>query len=193
MIREGFFVTQQTRTRQSYRVEPLYRHTFTVLAAIGGSILLTVLVICAGKFFEGAVSEQQNQLAGQEAEINKEEDRQKPVVDKITALGVLRRRIEKRTPASRVLSVIESAVLSSPNICLRQIDLESTSDEKKAADIDHWTILIQAVTRATDRQTISDFKDLLAKEFNGAPVGIIEQPNLSQAQPRFSLQIQYPQ
>ena len=77
-------------------------------------------------------------------------------------------------------------------MCVHQIQLESTSDEKNVADIDRWSLTVQAVTRVPDRQVISDFREALSRELTQASVVISEQPNFALAQPQFSLQVQYP-
>ena len=192
MIREGFFVTEGIRTRQAYRTEPFYRHTFTLLLAIGGSVLITMALFVMVKIWEGGQIEEQNGLASQETQVRQDEDKLRPTQGRIEALAALRNRIEKRTPAARMLAAVEVAIAKCPNVCLRQIQLESASDEKNTSDIDRWSLVIQAVTRVPDRQVISDFREALGGELGQASVGILEQPNFALAQPQFSLQVQYP-
>ena len=192
MIKEGLFVSAKTRTRQGYRTEPFYRHTFTLLLGIGASLLVTAALFAAVKVWANGQIDEQNRLAAQEAEVRKEEDKLRPTNARISALANLRDRIEKRTPAARMLAAVEVAVAKCPNICVRQIQLESTSDEKNPADIDRWSLLVQAVTRVPDRQVISDFREALGRELTLGSVAISEQPNFALAQPQFSLQVQYP-
>lgn len=192
MIKEGLFVTELTRTRQGYRTEPIYRHTFTLLLGIGASILVTAGLFMAVKFWENGQIDEQNRLAAQETQVRQDEDKLRPTNARISALVTLRNRIEKRTPAARMLAAVEAAVAKCPNVCLRQIQLESASDEKNPADIDRWSLLVQAVTRIPDRQVIADFREALGKELGQASVIISEQPNFALAQPQFSLQVQYP-
>lgn len=192
MIKEGLFVSQLTRTRQGYRTEPFYRHTFTLLLAIGASLLVTAVLFVAVKAWENGQIEQQNGLASRETQLRADEDRLRPTQVRIEALSTLRNRIEKRTPAARMLAAVEAALAKCPNVCLRQVQLESTSDDKNPADIDRWSLLVQAVARVPDRQVISDFREALGRELGQASVVISEQPNFTLAQPQFSLQVQYP-
>lgn len=192
MIKEGFFVTEATRGRQAYRTEPFYRHTFTLLLAIGASVLITSALFATVKVWENGQVDERNRLAGQEAQVRQEEDKLRPTQGRIEALTALRNRIEKRTPAARMLAAVEAAVARCPNVCLHQVDLESASDERNPADIDRWTLQVHAVTRVPDRQVISDFREALGRELGQASVSILEQPNFALAQPQFSLQVQYP-
>jgi hypothetical protein len=192
MIKEGLFVTELTRTRQGYRTEPFYRHTFTLLLGIGASVLITAAVFAAVKVWENGQIVEQNRLAAQETQVRQDEDKLRPTNARIGALVTLRNRIEKRTPAARMLAAVEAAVAKCPNVCLRQIQLESASDEKNPADIDRWSLLVQAVARVPDRQVIADFREALGKELGQASVVISELPNFALAQPPFSLQVQYP-
>ena len=192
MIKEGLFVTEPTRTRQGYRTEPLYRHTFTLLLAIGASVLVTAALFAMVKVWENGQMDVQRDLASKESQVHQDEDKLRPTKGRIEALAALRNRIEKRTPAARMLAAVEAAIAKCPNVCLRQIQLESASDEKNTSDIDRWSLLVQAVTRVPDRQVISDFRDALGRELGQASVGILEQPNFALAQPQFSLQVQYP-
>ncbi|MBV8899418.1 MAG: hypothetical protein JOY92_04820 [Verrucomicrobia bacterium] len=192
MIKEGLFITASTRTRQGYRTEPFYRHTFTLLLAIGSSILITAALFMAVKAWENSQIEEQNGLAARESQLHLDEDKLRPTQARIEALTSLRTRIERRTPAARMLAAVEAALAKCPNVCLRQVELESTSDDKSPADIDRWSLLVQAVTRIPDRQVISDFREALGRELGQASVVISEQPNLTLAQPQFSLQVQYP-
>jgi hypothetical protein len=192
MIKEGLFVTELTWTRQGYRTEPFYRHTFTLLLGIGASILVTAAVFAMVKAWENGQIDKQNRLAAQEAQVRQDEDKLRPTNARISELVTLRNRIEKRTPAARMLAAVEAAAAKCPNVCVRQIELESASDEKTPADIDRWSLLVQAVTRVPDRQVISDFREALGRELGQASVVISEQPNFALAQPQFSLQVQYP-
>jgi seryl-tRNA(Sec) selenium transferase len=192
MIREGLFVSESTRTRQGYRTERFYRHTFTLLLAIGASVLVTAALFVTLKIWESGQIEEQSRLASQESQLHQDEDRLRPTQARIEALAALRNRIEKRTPAARMLAAVEAALARCPNVCLHQVQLESTSDDKNPADIDRWSLLVQAVTRIPDRQVISDFREALGRELGQASVVISEQPNFMLAQPQFSLQVQYP-
>jgi hypothetical protein len=192
MIREGLFISESTRTRQGYRTEPFYRHTFTLLLAIGASLLVTAVLFMAVKAWENGQIEEQNGLASRETQLRTDEDKMRPTQARIEALSTLRNRIEKRTPAARMLAAVEAALAKCPNVCLRQVQLESTSDDKNPADIDRWNLLVQAVTRIPDRQVISDFREALGRELGQVSVVISEQPNFTLAQPQFSLQVQYP-
>jgi hypothetical protein len=192
MIKEGLFVTELTRTRQGYRTEPFYRHTFTLLLAMGASVLVTTALFALVKVWENGQIDEQNRLAAQESQLRQDEDKLRPTQGRIEALVALRNRIEKRTPAARMLAAVEAALARCPNVCLHQVQLESASDDKNAADIDRWSLLVQAVTRVPDRQVISDFREALGRELGQASVVISEQPNFMLAQPQFSLQVQYP-
>jgi hypothetical protein len=192
MIKEGLFVTESTRTRQAYRAEPFYRHTFTLLLAIGASILITAALFAMVKTWQNGQIDEQIRLASQETQVRQDEDNLRPSQGRIEALAALRNRIEKRTPAARMLAAVEAALARCPNVCLHQVQLESTSDEKIPEDIDRWSLLIQAITRVPDRQVISDFREALGRELGQASVVISEQPNFMLAQPQFSLQVQYP-
>ena len=192
MIAEGLFVTESTRTRQGYRTEPFYRHTFTLLLAIGASFLLAAALFALAKVWDNEQIEEQNRLAVQETQLRQDEDKLRPTQGRVEALVALRSRIEKRTPAARMLAAVESALARCPNVCLHQVQLESASDDKNPADIDRWSLLVQAVTRVPDRQVISDFREALSRELGQASVVISEQPNFMLAQPQFSLQVQYP-
>src|SRR4051794_7067218 len=107
MIREGFFVSPGTMVRQGYRTEPFYQRTFMLLLAIGMTLLLTGAGMIAGKVFENRQTAERQRLAGQEAGLVKEEERLQPTISRITALSAFRPRIEKRTPAARVLWALE--------------------------------------------------------------------------------------
>ncbi|MBV9997673.1 MAG: hypothetical protein JO015_01035 [Verrucomicrobia bacterium] len=192
MIKEGLFVTESTRIRQAYRTEPFYRHTFTLLLVIGVSLLVTAALFATLKVWENGQSEEQSRLASQESQLRQDEDKLRPTQGRIEALAALRNRIEKRTPAARMLAAVEAALAKCPNICLHQVQLESASDEKNPADIDRWSLMIQAFTRIPERQVISDFREALGRELGQASVVISEQPNFALAQPQFSLQVQYP-
>lgn len=192
MIKEGLFVTESTRIRQGYRTEPLYRHTFTLLLAIGASILVTAAFFATLKTWENGEIDEQNHLDSQETQLRQDEDKLRPTQGRIEALATLRTRIERRTPAARMLAAVEAALARCPNVCLHQVQLESASDDKNSADIDRWSLLVQAVTRVPDRQVISDFREALGRELGQVSVVISEQPNFALAQPQFSLQVQYP-
>ena len=192
MVKEGFFVTEPTRVRQGYRTEPLYRHTFTLLLVIAASAVVTVLLLLFVHVLEAGQAEDEARVAAQESQVRQEEDKLHPVTVRIEALAALRNRIEKRTPATRILAAVEAAVAASPDVCVRQINLESASDERNPADIDRWSLQVQAVTRVPDRQVISGFRAALSKELGRASVSISEPPNFALPQPPFSLQAQYP-
>ncbi|HEY0793835.1 MAG TPA: hypothetical protein VGD78_22425 [Chthoniobacterales bacterium] len=192
MMLEGFFVTPETRARQAYRTDPLYRRTFPLLLAIVATVILTGVGKVVGHVYESGQADQRRELAGREDGIAKEQTALQPVVNRIAALAALRKRIEKRTPAARILAALEAAAKQCPNICLREVNLESASDEKSPTDLDRWNIKVQAVTRVPDLQTVSDFRDALNRGLSGGAVNLSEQPNLAQAEPQFSLQGQYP-
>src|SRR5689334_5517989 len=121
MIKEGLFVTEATRTRQGYRTEPFYRQTFTLLLAMGASVVLTVLAWAGVGMVQGQAIDEANRLAAQENQVHQEEDRLHPTTDRIETLAALKNRIEKRVPAVRMLAAVEAALAASPNVCLRQV------------------------------------------------------------------------
>jgi hypothetical protein len=197
MVAYGLFTSRGERNRQLYRSDKLYRGTFTIVVIVAVAQVFVVAAASALLIAEKRMDPETRALEVRLTRLVGEEEQHAPLLRKLGILTSLKRLIENRTPATRLISNIEEAFLANEQVGLIELKLSNHFDPNDPNSKDDFTILITGAIKVTSllpTVVLTDFTKILQEKLpKGAKVEIAKNAVVQGAEAfaRFDLKIHY--